>query len=76
MYQGAAHPINAGIYHIRLFKTMAHPLKDYWFTDDEIDFILECITTLLLVEKLEDSTKINELINNITDQITNHPSND
>lgn len=52
-------------------------IRPYYFTDDEIDFILRLIRNNAEFEDdEEDEDYMKSLANGIEDQIVNHPEND
>jgi hypothetical protein len=51
-------------------------LKEYHFTDEQIDFILDLVRNNAQYEEGEDREFMEELANQIEDQIVNHPTND
>lgn len=52
-------------------------LRDYWFTNEEIDFLLRLVKNNAEFEDDEEDEKFfNELANKIEDQIVNHPENE
>jgi hypothetical protein len=51
-------------------------LKEYHFTDEQIDFILDLVRNNAQYEEDEDREWMEELANQIEDQIVNHPTND
>ena len=59
-------------------------LKDYYFTDDQIDTILSVMRDKAFNSRFQDDcekshndfSKYNQLANQIEDQIVNHPTND
>jgi hypothetical protein len=55
---------------------MTNTLKDYHFTDEQIDFLLQIVRNSALFEDGKDREIIEELVNQIEDQIVNHPTND
>jgi hypothetical protein len=57
-----------------MFETMT--LKEYHFTDEQIDFILQLVRDNAQYEEDDDRDWMNELANQIEDQIVNHPTND
>ncbi len=57
-----------------MFETMT--LKEYHFTDEQIDFILQLVSDNAQYEDGEDREFMEELANQIEDQIVNHPTND
>ena len=57
-----------------MFEPMT--LKEYHFTDEQIDFILDLVRSNAQYEEDEDRDWMNELANQIEDQIVNHPTND
>lgn len=56
-----------------MFETMT--LKEYHFTDEQIDFILDLVRSNAQYEEDEDREWMEELANQIEDQIVNHPEN-
>lgn len=50
--------------------------KEYHFTDEQIDFLLQIVRDNAQYEEDEDREWMNELANQIEDQIVNHPTND
>ena len=50
-------------------------LKDYYFTDDRIDFLMRIVRNNAQFEDGEDREFMEELANQIEDQIVNHPTN-
>ena len=63
---------------------MTETLKDYHFTDQQIDTILRVMRDKALSSRFQvdcekshdDFSKYNQLANLIEDQIVNHPTND
>ncbi len=51
-------------------------LKEYHFTDEQIDFLLQIVRDNAQYEDDEDHDWMMELANQIEDQIVNHPTND
>ena len=51
-------------------------LKEYHFTDEQIDFILDLVRNNAQYKEGEDREFMEELANQIEDQIVNHPTND
>ena len=51
-------------------------LKEYHFTDEQIDFLLQIVRDNAQYEEDEDYDWMMELANQIEDQIVNHPTND
>lgn len=51
-------------------------LREYHFTDEQIDFILQLVRDNAQYEEDEDREWMEELANQIEDQIVNHPTND
>jgi len=51
-------------------------LKEYHFTDEQIDFLLSIVRNNAQYEQDEDREFMEELANQIEDQIVNHPTND
>lgn len=51
-------------------------LKAYYFTDDQIDFLLQIVRDNAQYEEEDLRDWMNELANQIEDQIVNHPTND
>ena len=49
--------------------------KEYHFTDEQIDFLLQIVRDNAQYEEDEDREWMNELANQIEDQIVNHPTN-
>jgi len=56
--------------------TSTQELKQYSFTDDQIDFILDIITNNAQYEDEDLGTWMNELSKQIEDQIVNHMENE
>ena len=54
---------------------MTETLKEYHFTDEQIDFLLQIVRDNAQYEEDEDREWMNELANQIEDQIVNHPTN-
>jgi hypothetical protein len=50
--------------------------KEYYFTDEEIVFLLQLVRDNSKYEDGDDRVWMNELANQIEDQIVNHPTND
>jgi len=59
-----------------LFPKMTDTLKEYHFTDEQIDFLLQIVRDNAQYEEDEDREWMTELANQIEDQIVNHPTND
>jgi hypothetical protein len=55
---------------------MTETLRQYHFTDEQIDFILDLVRNNAQYEEDEDREFMEELANQIEDQIVNHPDND
>lgn len=55
---------------------MTNTLKEYHFTDYQINFLLQFVRDNAHSEKGEDREFMNELANEIEDQIVNHVLND
>jgi len=55
--------------------TYTETLKEYHFTDEQIDFLLQIVRDNAQYEEDEDREWMNELANQIEDQIVNHPTN-
>jgi len=51
-------------------------LKDYYFTDEQIDFLLQVVRNNAQFEDGEDREFMDEIANQIEDQIVNHPTNE
>lgn len=51
-------------------------MKEYYFTDDQIDFIMSLVRDNAQYEEEEQREYMTELANQIEDQIVNHPTND
>ena len=51
-------------------------LKEYHFTDEQIDFLLDMVNTNAQFEDGNLRDWMTELANQIEDQIVNHPTND
>ena len=51
-------------------------LKEYHFTDQQIDFLMQIVRDNAQYEQGEDREFMEELSNQIEDQIVNHPTND
>ena len=51
-------------------------LKEYHFTDDQIDFLLDMVNTNAQFEDDDLRDWMTELANQIEDQIVNHPTNE
>jgi len=51
-------------------------LKEYHFTDEQIDFLMRIVRNNAQFEDGEDREFMDELANQIEDQIVNHPTND
>lgn len=51
-------------------------LKEYHFTDEQIDFLLQIVRDNAQYEDEEVREWMSELANQIEDQIVNHPTND
>lgn len=52
-------------------------LREYHFTDEQIDFLLTLVrNNAQFEEEEEDQDFMNDLANQIEDQIVNHPTND
>ena len=50
-------------------------MKEYHFTDEQIDFILDLVRNNAQYEDGDDREFMEELANQIEDQIVNHPTN-
>ena len=55
---------------------MTDTLKEYHFTDEHIEFLLNIVRDNAQYEDDEGREWMNELANQIEDQIVNHPTND
>lgn len=55
---------------------MTETLRQYHFTDEQIDFLLQIVRDNAQYEDDEDREWMEELANQIEDQIVNHPDND
>jgi len=55
---------------------MTETLKEYHFTDEQIDFLMRIVRNNAQFEDGEDREFMEELANQIEDQIVNHPTND
>ena len=51
-------------------------LKEYHFTDEQIDFLMQIVRNNEQFEDGEDREFMEELANQIEDQIVNHPTNE
>ena len=51
-------------------------LKEYHFTDEQIDFLMRLVWYNTQFEDGKDREWMEELANQIEDQIVNHPTND
>ena len=51
-------------------------LKEYHFTDEQIDFLLDIVRNNAQFEDEDKREWMTELANQIEDQIVNHPTND
>jgi hypothetical protein len=51
-------------------------LRQYHFTDEQIDFLMRIVRNNAQFEDGEDREFMEELANQIEDQIVNHPDND
>jgi hypothetical protein len=51
-------------------------LKEYYFTDEQIDFLLHFVKNNAQFEDGESREWMEDLANQIEDQIVNHPTND
>jgi len=51
-------------------------LKDYYFTDEQIEFLMQIVRNNAQFEDGEDREFMDELANQIEDQIVNHPTNE
>ena len=56
--------------------TWNQTLKEYHFTDEQIDFLMRIVRNNAQFEDGEDREFMEELANQIEDQIVNHPTND
>ena len=57
--------------------TWNQTLKEYYFTDEQIDFLMQIVRNNAQFEdEDEDREFMEELANQIEDQIVNHPTND
>ena len=57
--------------------TWNQTLKEYYFTDEQIDFLMQIVRNNAQFEdEEEDREFMEELANQIEDQIVNHPTND
>jgi hypothetical protein len=57
-------------------EEMTDTLKEYHFTDEQIDFLMRIVRNNAQFEDGEDREFMEELANQIEDQIVNHPTND
>jgi len=55
---------------------MTKTLRQYHFTDEQIDFLMRIVRNNAQFEDGEDREFMEELANQIEDQIVNHPDND
>jgi len=55
---------------------MTETLKEYHFTDEQIDFLMQIVRDNAQYEDDEVREWMEELANQIEDQIVNHPTND
>lgn len=55
---------------------MALLFKEYYFTDEQIDFLMQLVRSNAQFEDDEDREFMEELANQIEDQIVNHPTNE
>jgi len=55
---------------------MTDTLKEYYFTDEQVSFLMQFVRNNAQYEDGEDREWMNELANQIEDQIVNHPTND
>jgi hypothetical protein len=51
-------------------------LKEYHFTDEQIEFLMRFVRENAQYEDDEDREWLEDLANQIEDQIVNHPTND
>ena len=57
--------------------TWNQTLKEYHFTDEQIEFLMQLVRNNAQFEDEEEDRKfMEELANQIEDQIVNHPTND
>ena len=57
--------------------TWNQTLKEYYFTDEQIDFLMQIVRNNAQFEDEDEDRKfMEELANQIEDQIVNHPTND
>jgi hypothetical protein len=57
--------------------TWNQTLKEYHFTDEQIEFLMQIVRNNAQFEDEEEDRKfMEELANQIEDQIVNHPTND
>ena len=56
--------------------TWNQTLKEYYFTDEQIDFLMRIVRDNAQYEDDEVREWMEELANQIEDQIVNHPTND
>lgn len=54
---------------------MMTELKEYHFTDEQIDYLLQIVRDNAQYEQESDREWVEELANQIEDQIVNHPTN-
>mgnify|MGYP003350107077 CR=1 FL=1 len=55
---------------------MTDTLRQYHFTNEQIDFLMRIVRNNAQFEDGEDREFMEELANQIEDQIVNHPTND
>jgi hypothetical protein len=60
----------------KLYSSFIMELKEYHFTDEQIDFLMQLVRNNAQFEDGEDREFMEELANQIEDQIVNHPTND
>jgi hypothetical protein len=57
-------------------EKMTDTLKEYHFTNEQIDFLMQIVRDNAQYEDTEDREWMEELANQIEDQIVNHRTND
>ena len=55
---------------------MTDTLKEYHFTNEQIDFLMQIVRDNAQYEDTEDREFMEDLADQIEDQIVNHPTND